>query len=83
MGDRTWWFENCPQCKTKESVEVYDAPSCLQWLKKCEKCGWNDGKDYYETAENEIQLLTKKELVDLIKKDPKVKIMDAEELGGK
>jgi len=52
---------------------VYDAPSCLQWLKKCDKCGWSDGKDYYETAENEIQLLTKKELADLIKKDSKVK----------
>lgn len=73
MGDRTWWHENCIHCGGKNTVMVYDAPSCLQWLKRCEKCDWSDKKDYYEISEQEIALLTKKELKELQKKDPKVK----------
>ena len=61
MGDRTWWYEDCPKCKIKESVEVYDAPSCLQFLRKCDKCGWSDGLTYYETSPSTIELLTKEE----------------------
>ncbi len=73
MGDRTWWYENCIHCGGTNTIEVYDAPSCLQWLKKCDKCGWSDGKDYYDISENEIALLTKKELDELEEKDGKVK----------
>jgi hypothetical protein len=57
MGDRTTWYEKCPQCEEEDGVEVYDAPSCLQWSCMCERCGWTDNKDYYETEPNTIELL--------------------------
>lgn len=59
MGDRTWWDETCPECGA--TIEVYDAPSSLQWSKVCENCHWTDGLDYYETGKNEISLLTKEQ----------------------
>ncbi len=73
MGTRTWWSENCEHCRGKNTIEAYDAPSCLQWFKKCDKCGWSDDRDYYEISENEIALLTEQELGELKNKDPKVK----------
>ena len=57
MGDRTWWYEKCPKCG--EEIEVYDAPSCLQFSRECQ-CGWTDGLDYYEARDNVIELLTEK-----------------------
>lgn len=73
MGTHTWWKENCIQCGEKGTVEVYDAPFSLQWARKCSKCGWDDGKNYYETEENIIKLLTKEELEELKEKNSKVK----------
>lgn len=61
MGDHTWWDEDCPNCKTKDSVKVHDAPSSLQFSRICENCGWTDGLDYYETGNNVIELLTEEE----------------------
>jgi len=29
MGDRIWYFYDCPKCGAKDGVEVYDAPSCM------------------------------------------------------
>lgn len=57
MGDRTTWYEDCPVCYSKDSVECYDAPSCLQWSCFCDKCGWTDNRDYYETSPNYIEKL--------------------------
>jgi len=64
MGDRTIWREDCPKCGGKGTVEVYDAPSCIQWSCMCDKCGWNDGRDYYETEPNTIELLTEQQAKD-------------------
>jgi transcription initiation factor TFIIIB Brf1 subunit/transcription initiation factor TFIIB len=61
MGDRYTWYENCPKCKGKETVEVYDAPSCYMFARVCEKCGWTDEKNYYETEPDVIELMTKEE----------------------
>lgn len=47
MGDRTWWKENCPSCGL-DTVEIYDAPSSLQFSRRCGGCGWTDGLSYYE-----------------------------------
>jgi hypothetical protein len=63
MGDRTFWSEDCPRCKREDSVEVYDAPSCMQFSRVCEVCNWTDDLDYYETGKNTIELLTKEEVV--------------------
>ena len=73
MGDRSWWEEECPKCKEK-TVVVYDAPSCLQFSRVCEKCGWTDGLDYYETGRNEISLMTKKQYKEWKKLNKKIKI---------
>lgn len=61
MGDRTFWTEDCLECKGKGTVEGYDAPSSLNWLVICENCGWSDGKSYYETNKNSIELLTEEQ----------------------
>jgi len=61
MGDRYTWYENCPKCEGKETVEVYDAPSCYEFSRRCEKCNWTDGLNYYETEPDTIELMTKKE----------------------
>jgi len=61
MGDRYTWFENCPKCKGEGTVEVYDAPSCYMFSRRCEKCNWTDGENYYETEPNTIELMTEEE----------------------
>ena len=61
MGDRTWWVEKCPKCGA--DIEVYDAPSCLQWCCHCTKCGYDDGLNYYEAPENCIVLCTREKAV--------------------
>jgi len=59
MGDRTTTYLPCPKCG-KES-EQYDAPSCLMWVWICDYCKWKDDRNYYETSENTIELITEKE----------------------
>jgi hypothetical protein len=59
MGDRTISMINCPKCN--RAVELYDAPSCLQYIANCEKCGWREPHDYYDVGDNEIALCTKEE----------------------
>jgi hypothetical protein len=60
MGDRTWWFEDCPKCNKKNAVEVYDAPSSLIFSRQCGECNWTDGLDYYEKGDT-LYLLSKEE----------------------
>ena len=59
MGDRITTYPPCPKCGKKS--EQYSAYSCLQWSWHCEHCGWKDDRDYYETDENTIGLMTEKE----------------------
>lgn len=61
MGDRYFWDEDCPKCNTKQSVECYDAPTCLQFYKHCDKCNWKDDREYFEAPNNTIELITEKE----------------------
>lgn len=61
MGDRFTWYEDCPKCKGIECVECYDAPSCMQFSRMCETCGWTDGLDYYEDVDGNLWLLTEDE----------------------
>lgn len=49
MGDRTWWFDECPNCGKEK--EVYDAPSSIIWSNHCDNCGWDDGLNYYENKD--------------------------------
>jgi hypothetical protein len=49
MGDKTIWYEDCPQCQGKGTVEVVDASSSLIFSRRCEKCGWTDGLGYYDS----------------------------------
>lgn len=66
MGDRTLWIEKCPNCG--EDMECYDAPTCLLWVRCCEKCKWSDDRRYYEskdvTGSYIIQLLTSEDARD-------------------
>jgi hypothetical protein len=57
MGDRTttYYDHDCPE---GGEVEQYDAPSSLIFSASCDKCGWTDDRDYYETGEHMIELLT-------------------------
>ena len=61
MGDRYYSYEDCPKCGGKQTVEVYNAPSCYQFLRMCDECKWTDGLDYYETEPNTIELMTKEQ----------------------
>lgn len=58
MGDRTttYYPHGCGG-----EVEEYDAPSSLLFVASCNKCGWNDYREYYETGEHTIELLTKEQ----------------------
>jgi hypothetical protein len=57
MGDRTWWTEECPKCH-KNSLEVYDAPSCMQHSERC-PCGY-DAKTYYYERKDGVIILKRK-----------------------
>lgn len=67
MGDRTYKWEDCPKCKGKKTVQVYDAPSSLTYSAECSKCGWKSDLNYYEVDTNEILLTTLKEYKKIIK----------------
>lgn len=59
MGDRYYSYYNCPKCGEKNGVEIYDAPSCLQYLEACQYCDYKVDLDYYEETENCLVLLSK------------------------
>ena len=61
MGDRYTWYEDCPTCGGKDTVEVYDAPSSYIFSRRCDKCNWTDGLNYYETEPDVIELMTEEE----------------------
>lgn len=71
MGDRTWWYEPCPNCQAE--MEVVDAPSSLIWSRRCEMCQWNDGRNYYEVGLNNIALCTEGQLQEMMNNDPAIK----------
>ena len=48
MGTRYITYYDCPECRAKDSVEEYDAASCVMFVAICEKCGWKDPRDYYQ-----------------------------------
>ncbi|RLG13658.1 hypothetical protein DRN69_05230 [Candidatus Pacearchaeota archaeon] len=61
MGSRTWYYYDCPKCRAKDGVEVYDAPSSLLHSEQCQYCDYKVDLDYYYISENEIALLSKKQ----------------------
>lgn len=61
MGDRIWYFYDCPKCGAKDGVEVYDAPSCMQYSERCRFCDYKVDLDYYYIDEYEIALLSKEQ----------------------
>lgn len=65
MGDRSIWYEDCPKCNGKDTVEVADDSSSLIFYRKCNKCGWTDGLGYYEGKNDDIILCTKEEAIKL------------------
>lgn len=71
MGDRTTIYHPCPQCY--KEMETHDAPSSLIYISKCEHCGYEDQRDYFEISEHEIKLITRGQLEKLKKKDPEIK----------
>lgn len=59
MGSRYYSYHKCPNCG--KDYELYDAPSSLMYIGVCEHCSWSEPKDYYETGEHEISLMTPEE----------------------
>lgn len=69
MGDRITWFEDCPKCGDKDSVEYYDHSSANLYVGTCDSCGWSDPREYYQLSKYGVVLLTPEEYEDLIKKE--------------
>jgi hypothetical protein len=61
MGDRYTYYYDCPKCGKKNGVEVYNAPSCLMYYERCEHCDYRVNKNYYETDEHTISMMTDEE----------------------
>jgi hypothetical protein len=59
MGDREWWTEECPKCH-KNSLEVYDASSCMLHSERCSKCGYDAHTYYHVRKDGVIELKRKK-----------------------
>ncbi len=71
MGDRITTYHPCIQCR--KQMETYDAMSSLIYVSKCDHCGYEDQRDYFEVSENEIRLITSEQLEELKKKNPKIR----------
>jgi uncharacterized Zn finger protein len=71
MGDRTIIYHPCPQCH--KEMETFDAPSSLMYISRCDHCGYKDRRDYFETNENEVRLITPEQLEELKKKNQKIR----------
>lgn len=56
MGDRTFFYSDCPNCKAE--IEYYDAPSSCMFVGVCDTCGWSDPRHYHYT-ETSISLCNK------------------------
>ena len=54
MGDRVTWFEDCPQCKGKNTVENYEQLSANMKIEYCIECdnrvNW-EGEDSNDVIE--------------------------------
>ena len=62
MGDRTQWIDTCPECGEK-SLECFDAPTSVLWVRTCDKCGYIDKRNYYEDGNNGIYLCTEEDAI--------------------
>ena len=73
MGDYIWQTIKCPKCG--RVIEMCDQTSSLLHSCHCDKCGYDDGLDWYDNGYNEIYLLTKKQAIakKLLIKCPKCK----------
>jgi len=65
MGDRITTYHPCPQCH--KQMETYDAMSSLMYVSKCDHCGYEDKREYFEISEHEIALMTPEQLEELKK----------------
>lgn len=71
MGEHSFIVHPCPQCH--KEMETHDAVSSLIYVSRCEHCGYKDQREYFETSENEIRLITHEQLEELKKKDSQVR----------
>lgn len=67
MGDRYISYKKCPKCG--EEYEVYDAPSSMMYCAKCDKCGFDENKSYYEI--DHVLYLIPTPIVKELEKTPK------------
>jgi hypothetical protein len=61
MGDRIWSYYDCPKCKKKDGVEIYDAYSSMLYVEACKYCDYKVDKHYFESEPNVLVLISKKE----------------------
>lgn len=40
MGEKVFWFEDCPECGSKDSFENFEHLSSLVKAADCDKCGY-------------------------------------------
>lgn len=71
MGDRITTYHPCPQCH--KEMETYDAMSSLMYVSKCDHCGYEDQREYFDISEHEIALITPEQLEELKKKNPRIR----------
>ncbi len=62
MGTRLKWIDTCPECG-KDTLECYDAPSSMLWVRSCNKCNYVDKRNYYESSD-EIYLCTEEQAIE-------------------
>lgn len=71
MGDITTTTHPCAQCH--KEMETIDGPSSLLYVSRCDHCGYEDKREYFETSKNEIRLITSEQLEELKSKNSKIR----------
>lgn len=61
MGSRTYIYYTCPKCGKTDGVEIYAAPSCLQYSEACQYCDFRVDLNYYEDGPDKIRLCSHEE----------------------
>jgi hypothetical protein len=54
MGDRVTWFEDCPKCGGKGTVECYEQLTALLKIDACEAKGCDFARRYDVTDDDDV-----------------------------
>lgn len=51
MGDRITWYEDCPKCGGKDTLERYEALSSCLKVDTCSECGFVQNYEIYDSED--------------------------------